>query len=259
MADEGYPWQLSVHIVPDEIEKVHPNQEVTINGLNLIGPGHIFRKSSIREVSFCAVGADRGTNAVVFNIGGTPPKPNKPDIKEGVKMNLNDSGPVDRDLALKTLNDEKNNLAVKCSQLETEKASLIADAAELRNVKKSLEFELQTVKDSLARSQAEAQTLRDEKVTFTKASREAILVEDYKRLGVTFDAKNPEMAAVLVADEPVFQAFRLTLGAIQKAPVSPPEGAFKSVVPQLPDDMDTKFSLAELAKSRRKANNVEVN
>jgi hypothetical protein len=79
-------------------------------------------------------------------------------------MDLNNSGPVDRDLALKTLN------------------------------------------DYLARSQKEVQPLKDTKVNFTKASRESILAKDYKRLGVTFAAKSLEMAAVLVGDEPVFQA-----------------------------------------------------
>lgn len=65
-ADEGYPWQMSVSIKPTRVETVESGQ-VTVNGRTFNAPVTIFRQNTIREVSFCALGADRHTNAQVFN------------------------------------------------------------------------------------------------------------------------------------------------------------------------------------------------
>lgn len=63
-SDEGFPWQMSVYIDPASIEEVERG-EVTVNGRTLQAPITIFRGGRIREVSFCALGADENTNAVV--------------------------------------------------------------------------------------------------------------------------------------------------------------------------------------------------
>ncbi|MBI3991448.1 MAG: hypothetical protein HY350_04780 [Candidatus Omnitrophica bacterium] len=63
LADEGFPWQASVYIPPLDIEKVAEGEEVEVNGYKLKGPGTVFRKSRLREVSFCALGADEHTDA----------------------------------------------------------------------------------------------------------------------------------------------------------------------------------------------------
>ena len=62
-SDEGYPWQMSVYIVPGSIEEVERG-EVVVNGKTLKAPITIFRNGVIREVSFCALGADDNTSAV---------------------------------------------------------------------------------------------------------------------------------------------------------------------------------------------------
>lgn len=62
-SDEGYPWEMSVYIVPGSIEEVDRG-EVEVNGKTLKGPITIFRNGVIREVSFCALGADDNTSAV---------------------------------------------------------------------------------------------------------------------------------------------------------------------------------------------------
>ena len=62
-SDEGYPWEMSVYIVPGSIEEVDRG-EVVVNGKTLKGPITIFRNGVIREVSFCALGADDNTSAV---------------------------------------------------------------------------------------------------------------------------------------------------------------------------------------------------
>ena len=67
MAREGFPWQASVYIPPDSIEKVPEGKTAEVNGHTLEGPGHIFRKSWLREVTFTALGADEATEAVALN------------------------------------------------------------------------------------------------------------------------------------------------------------------------------------------------
>ncbi len=62
-SDEGYPWEMSVYIVPGSIEEVERG-EVVVNGKTLKGPITVFRNGVIREVSFCALGADDNTSAV---------------------------------------------------------------------------------------------------------------------------------------------------------------------------------------------------
>jgi hypothetical protein len=69
MADEGYPWQMSLNAYSDEEQYLERNLTAEVNGQTVKGPIVICWKSTIREVSFCAVGADSGTNARVFSIG----------------------------------------------------------------------------------------------------------------------------------------------------------------------------------------------
>ncbi|HAH21635.1 MAG: hypothetical protein A2Y00_05470 [Omnitrophica WOR_2 bacterium GWF2_43_52] len=63
LADEGFPWQASIYIPPLVIERVKDGETAEVNGRKLKGPGTIFRKSVLREVSFCALGADENTSA----------------------------------------------------------------------------------------------------------------------------------------------------------------------------------------------------
>lgn len=63
-SDDGFPWQMSVRIEPGSIENVQADQTVTVNGKTYQGPIAVFRGGRIREVSFCALGADDNTNAV---------------------------------------------------------------------------------------------------------------------------------------------------------------------------------------------------
>ncbi|UTO20592.1 hypothetical protein NGC85_05790 [Acinetobacter sp. Z1] len=73
-SDEGYPWEMSVYIVPGSIEEVDRG-EVEVNGKTLKAPITIFRNGVIREVSFCALGADDNTSAVAAS--HTPKQFNK--------------------------------------------------------------------------------------------------------------------------------------------------------------------------------------
>ena len=63
-SDDGFPWQMSVRIEPSSTEEIAADQSVTVNGKTYQGPITVFRGGRIREVSFCALGADDNTNAV---------------------------------------------------------------------------------------------------------------------------------------------------------------------------------------------------
>lgn len=66
-ADDGFPWQLSVHIEPISTEDLRPGEKVTVNGREVHGPCTVFRQSRIREVSFTPTGVDHNTSARVFS------------------------------------------------------------------------------------------------------------------------------------------------------------------------------------------------
>lgn len=63
-SDDGFPWQMSVRIEPSTTEEIAADQSVFVNGKNHQGPITVFRGGRIREVSFCALGADDNTSAV---------------------------------------------------------------------------------------------------------------------------------------------------------------------------------------------------
>ena len=63
-SDDGFPWQMSVRIEPSSVEEIQADTSVTVNGKVHQGPITVFRGGRIREVSFCALGADDNTNAV---------------------------------------------------------------------------------------------------------------------------------------------------------------------------------------------------
>ena len=63
-SDDGFPWQMSVRIDPSAIEEIQAGSSVSVNGKSHQGPITVFRGGRIREVSFCALGADDNTNAV---------------------------------------------------------------------------------------------------------------------------------------------------------------------------------------------------
>ena len=73
-ADRGMPWQMSVGIWPGRIEEVKAGAKVDLNGRKFDGPLTVFRDNRVREVSFCALGADDKTNAQIFTIGGNAPR-----------------------------------------------------------------------------------------------------------------------------------------------------------------------------------------
>ena len=59
----GYPWQMSVYVPPSEVVRLGIGELMTVNGKEVEGPGTVFRKAEVREVTFTALGADPDTHA----------------------------------------------------------------------------------------------------------------------------------------------------------------------------------------------------
>lgn len=69
-ADDGFPWQLSIHVEPSSIERYESGTSVTVNGRELSGPVAVFRNSLVHEFSFTPVGVDTDTYARVLSRDG---------------------------------------------------------------------------------------------------------------------------------------------------------------------------------------------
>ena len=60
---KGFPMEASLFCWPSVIERVQEGANVKVNGLTLKGPGAVFRKSVIKEVSMCVFGSDINTKS----------------------------------------------------------------------------------------------------------------------------------------------------------------------------------------------------
>ena len=122
-SDDGFPWQMSVRIEPSSVEDIQADASVSVNGKIHQGPITVFRGGRIREVSFCALGADSNTNAVAAS------------------HNPNQSTKEDTDVTeLEQAQAKIKELEGKNSELETENKQFAADKREAEI--KTLEAEL---------------------------------------------------------------------------------------------------------------------
>lgn len=68
LAEEGYPWQASIQVVPLEIKVLRNEKEsAKVNGFEIEGPAEIWLKSKVGEVSFVSLGADDETAAIAMD------------------------------------------------------------------------------------------------------------------------------------------------------------------------------------------------
>ena len=64
-AAKGFPWKVSVGVLPSKREYVAPGQQAEVNGKSVKGPLYIARKGLLREISFVAVAADGRTSSQI--------------------------------------------------------------------------------------------------------------------------------------------------------------------------------------------------
>lgn len=115
-SDQGFPWQMSVHIEPASIEHLKAGTTVGVNGQQVSGPCVIFRNNTIREVSFTPTGVDPNTDAHAMSMGASRPQP----TEDQTAMDL-------KELQARVDELEKG---LKASQDETTAANARATAAE---------------------------------------------------------------------------------------------------------------------------------
>jgi hypothetical protein len=108
LSGEGFPWQASVYVPPLAIEDVPEGKTIKVNGHELSGPGTVFRKSKLREVSFATLGADENTSATALSGGGD-------DVEVDV-IEVSDTG--DNDMSIKELT---------ADQLSEQRPDLVAE------------------------------------------------------------------------------------------------------------------------------------
>jgi hypothetical protein len=65
----GFPMEASLYVHPSIIEQVAEGASVKVNGRTLDGPGAVFRKSTIKEVSMCVFGWDGNTESAAMAQG----------------------------------------------------------------------------------------------------------------------------------------------------------------------------------------------
>ena len=129
-ADEGFPWQLSVHAEPGTTEELAPGVAVQINGRAFTGPLTIFRHTAIRELSFTPTGVDGATSARVWSA----PLPTPP--HEAHTMPSTDSAQADQ---LAALTAQVADLTVQLSATQTRaEAAETALAAHVKAVRLSV-------------------------------------------------------------------------------------------------------------------------
>lgn len=64
-ADRGFPWQVSLSVRPNKVERVPAGDAAKANGRVFSGPILIARKSRLKEISFVSLGADDQTSAAI--------------------------------------------------------------------------------------------------------------------------------------------------------------------------------------------------
>lgn len=87
LSDAKFPWQASFYFVPMKTELVEEGASAKVNGKDIEGPARIIRECVVREVSFCALGADEMTEARAMAMGRTGgDKPDAGQSEEGQQM-----------------------------------------------------------------------------------------------------------------------------------------------------------------------------
>jgi len=67
----GFPFQASLSLLPEIVEQIEDGESVEVNGKMLKGPGAVFRKAAIYEISAVVFGAFSNTESAEYNDNNT--------------------------------------------------------------------------------------------------------------------------------------------------------------------------------------------
>jgi hypothetical protein len=107
LAEEGFPWQASIGVWPKKVKVLDSDKETElVNGQEVAGPAEIWLESYVREVSFCALGADDETAAITLA-----------DQDKKVRVSIERSGPKSKEAIM----------PITLQQLEAEAPELLKE------------------------------------------------------------------------------------------------------------------------------------
>lgn len=115
-SDDGFPWQMSVRIEPSAVEEIQADASVTVNGKLHQGPITVFRGGRIREVSFCALGADDNTNAVAAS--HSPKQFNQPEDTDVTELEKAQAKITELEGQVNTLTEQNKQFAAAKREAE---------------------------------------------------------------------------------------------------------------------------------------------
>ncbi len=87
-AANGFPWKASVGVRPEKPEFVGEGATTKVNGSTFTGPLYVARKSTLGEVSFVAMGADRKATAKVAASAAQPKETNDMTFDEYIEATI---------------------------------------------------------------------------------------------------------------------------------------------------------------------------
>lgn len=125
-ADQGFPWQMSAHVVPAQVDTLPAGKTATVNGHTVTGPMQILRRCAVREVSFTPTGVDSATSAVVLSDDGQIPESITSEDNMTLEEALKKIKELDERIA--ALEKENQTLKDEKSAAENDKHTLEVDA-----------------------------------------------------------------------------------------------------------------------------------
>lgn len=125
-ADQGFPWQMSAHVVPTQVDTLPAGKTATVNGRTVAGPMQIYRRCSVREVSFTPTGVDSATSAVVLSDDGQIPESTTSEDNMTLEEALEKIKQLDERIA--ALEKENQTLKDEKAAAEKDKHTLEVDA-----------------------------------------------------------------------------------------------------------------------------------
>ena len=176
---EGFPFQSSVYIRPIDIQRLGPKESMEVNGFTFKGPGTVFLKSEIKEVSVCVFGWDSKTESSAFSRKETEEIQyfsrggDAETIEEDVETNEPESRKeVKTKMDLKELKEKHPDLVeqLKLETLEEAQEQFKKQESEWEGKFSKMEEEMNKLSDRLASSDKEI-TLSREEANQEKADR----------------------------------------------------------------------------------------
>ncbi len=171
-SQKGFPYEASIYAKPTKIERISEDSFAEANGINLKGPGTIWRECIFKEASVCVFGHDANTKASAF---GSPEielsfeQVISPDKDKHIKKEVTKE--MDFDIE-KFKKDNPEDYKALMEKLEADVACEIQDKLDridgLSEQNKTLTSANETLRTQLTQKDGDNQTLSDRVLVLEK-------------------------------------------------------------------------------------------